>query len=104
MVSWFSEREPASSFLREDVEIRMIARGHKFLRSAHRFLGGRGLNLGWVNEFQALMLSLLIEGCKSFRLVLEHVTGVRATGELHVSCLPVYHRVVLLQPHVAQDK
>ena len=104
MIPWFLEREPTSSFFQEDVEVGVITWGHEFLGSVHRFLGGRCLNLGLVNEFQAFMLSLLIEGSKSFHSVLEHVTGARAMGELHGSHLPIHHGVVLLQPQVAQDQ
>ena len=95
MVPWLLEREPASSFLGEDVEIGVITWGNEFLGSAHRFLGNRSLNLGLMDELQAFMLSLLVEGCESFHSVLEHVTGTGAMGELHGSHLPVYHRVVL---------
>ena len=79
----------------------MIAWGYEFFRSAHRFLGDRCLNLGLMDEFQAFVLSLLIEGCETFCSVLENVTGMRVMGELHGSHLPVYHRIVLLQPCVA---
>ena len=51
MVPWFPEREPTSSFLREDVEIGMVAWGYEFLGSVHRFLGDRSLNLGLMDEF-----------------------------------------------------
>ena len=79
----------------------MISWGYEFFGSVHRFLGDRYLNLGLMDEFQAFALSLLIEGCETFCSVLEHVTGMRAMGELHGSHLLVYHRIVLLQPHVA---
>ena len=74
----------------------MVAWEYEFLGSVHRFLGNRCLNLGLMDKVQAFTLSLLVEGCKTFRLVLEHVIGARATGELHGSHLPIHHRVVLL--------
>ena len=79
----------------------MIAWGYELFRSMRQFLGCQSLNLGLMDEFQAFTLSLLIEGNKSFCLVLEHVTGMWASGELDRSRLPVYHWIVLLQPHVA---
>ena len=82
----------------------MVARGNELLGSAYRFLGSWCLNLGLMNEFQAFTLSLLIKGCEMFRSVLEQVTGAGAMGELHGSCLPIYHGVVLLQPCVTEDK
>ena len=82
----------------------MIAWRYEFLRSAYRFLGDRCLNLSLMDEFQAFVLSLLIEGCEVFCSVLEHVTEARATGELHGSHLPIYHGIVLLQPHITKDK
>ena len=81
----------ASGFFREDVEIRVIAWGYEFLGSVHWFLGCWGLNLSLMDEFQAFMLSLLVKGCEIFCSVLEHVTGLGASGELHCSRLPVYH-------------
>ena len=36
--------------------------------------------------------------------VLEHMTGARTLVELYCALLLVYHRVMLLQPHVVQDK
>ena len=82
MVPWLSEGKPTSGLFRKDVEIGMIAWGYEFLRSAHRFLGGC-LNLSLVNVFQGIVLSLLVEGCETFHLVLEHVTRAWAAGELH---------------------
>ena len=81
MVPWLLEGRPTSGFFRKDVKIGVVAWGYKFLGSAHRFLG-RCLNLSLMDEFQGIALSL-IEGSETFHLVLEHVTGAWAVGELH---------------------
>ena len=83
----------------------MVAFGYKLLRGAYGFLGRQGLNLGLMDEFQSFSF-FIIKGGETFRPVvsMEHEARSWAAGELNHACLPINGRVVLLQPHVSQDK
>ena len=70
MVPWLPEWEPAGSLFGEDIEIGMVAGGNKLLGSVHWFLRRWGLNLGLMDEFKAVALSLLVKR-ESFGAVLE---------------------------------
>ena len=103
MIPWLSEGKLTSSFFAEDIEVGMVAWGHKLFRSAGQFLG-RYLNLCLMDPFQGILLRLFVKSCETLGSVLEHVTRSGAAGKLHYPLFSIYHRVMLLQPHVPKDK
>ena len=99
MVPWLSEQEPTGGFFREDVEIGVVARGHEFLRGVNGFLDCQGLNLGLMDILQSFSF-FIIDGGETLCPVVKHEAQSWAAGELNHACLPIYRRIVLLQPCV----
>ena len=101
VIPWLSEREPTSSFFREDIEIGVIAFGYKLLRGSYGFLGRRGLHLSLMDVLQSFSF-FVVKGGEMFCLVMSVEQEARswAAGELNHACLPIDGWVVLLQPHV----